>query len=145
MRGPSAAKANLAVFETFEAAFLPRISRYIRNFLRAELTGVEFEGLGLLGAPHLQVVDDKGNERFVVLHCSQWNEADLKAYLELLAFIVQRQHGAPASSLWCMDLKNGVDVKWRPSKRILERCKNAARLYRRLVTGMASPLEGEER
>jgi hypothetical protein len=138
VRGPRIAKDNEAAFQTFEAFFYPRIKRFRRDLLRESQHGCEFGGLELLGSPHLLVVDEGDRERFVHLHPSAWRDEDLKAYLELLCVIVEQRFDSAPASIWCMNLRTGMDVPWRPSKRLRVRCEKAARLLARFLGAMAS-------
>lgn len=135
-RGPRIAKANQEAFEAFEATFFPQISEYRRHFLRDQQSGCQYAGLTLIGAPHVQVTDSKGRERYAFLHASDWKSNDLAAYLELLGVIVQKSFGADPASLWVWDLKRGKEIKWRPSSRVRRRCEGAARLYARLIRAL---------
>ena len=132
-RGALVARNNNSAFSSFEAVFYPRIGKYRRDFLRETHSACRFHGVTLVGAPHLEVEDKKGRKRYVVLLPSEWPQDDLKAYLELLAILIEECYGEDSSSLWPMDLRNGVDIKWRTGSRIRRRCESAARLYGRLI------------
>lgn len=86
-----------------------------------------------MGAPHMEVIDRDGEDRYVFLHPSEWSQDDLKAYLELLSIVVEHCYGADSSKIWALDLRNGVEIKWRSSSRIRRRCESAAKLYGRLI------------
>jgi hypothetical protein len=75
----------------------------------------------------------------VFLHAANWSKKDLNAYLELLGIIVEASYGGDNQSLWILDLKNGKEVKWRPSVQVRNRCKGAARLYARIIRTMEDP------
>lgn len=137
VRGRATAKANDAAFRVFEGNFYPRIQKFRESFLhRDSKLGCDFEGLALLGLPHLRVTDDKDDERFVHLQPAQWSEQDLKAYLELLSIIVEQRFHKSATAIWCMNLKTGKDFKWQSGPRLRARCAKAARLYARFVKAM---------
>lgn len=125
---------NEAAFRMFVDVFHPKIKKFKRSFLRDFQRGVEFEGILLAGLPHLEVVDEHGNTRYVFLHAADWDSDDLKAYLELLAVIIERKYGASASDLWCMDLKTGETTAFKGSKRIRKRCVDAARHFARFMS-----------
>ena len=133
-RGKPMAAGNEAAFRMFVDVFYPKIKKFKRSFLRDFQAGVEFEGLLLAGSPHLEVIDEHGNTRYVFLHAADWDSDDLKAYLELLAIIIERKYGASASDLWCMDLKSGETIAFKGSKRIRKCCVDAARHFARFVS-----------
>jgi hypothetical protein len=133
-RGAAIAKNNEKAFYLFETAFYPKIRKYVRQFLREPQTGCKFGGVTLIGAPHLQVIDTTGASRYIVLLPGTWEPDDLKAYLELLSIVVEQCFGPETGTLWPLDLKKGVDIKWRSSTRMRQRCENAAKLYNRLMT-----------
>lgn len=137
-RGARIAKDNEEAFQAFESSFYPRIRKYKRAFLRASQLECSFEGLTITGAPHFEVVDEDGNDRFVFLHSANWTRDESNAYLELLSIIVQQCLRKPPASIWCMNLSTGKDEKWRSSSRVRSRCVNAARLYGRLISAMQS-------
>lgn len=137
-RPAAIAKDNLRAFETFEAAFLPKIARLRRSLLREKQHQCDFEGVNLQGAPHLEVMDGTGNRRYVFLHAAKWPKQDLTAYLELLNLVVAKAYGGKPDNLWVMDLRAGREVKWRPKPRELKRCKDAARLYAKLVSAIGN-------
>lgn len=124
---------NQAAFDSFESCFYPRISKFHRGLLRDRQPGVGFEGIDLVGTPHLLVTDQDDRKRYVFLHAANWKDDDLKAYLELLSVILEQRFQAGSDSIWCMNLRSGRDVRWRPSSRTRRRCAKAARLYGRLV------------
>jgi hypothetical protein len=132
-RGQRIARDNEAAFGVFESSFYPNIKRFHRSLLRDQQPGCKFEGIILIGTPHLLVTDQNGSQRYVFLHAAAWDDADLKAYLELLSIIIAQRFQAEPNSMWCMNLRLGKEVRWRPSVRIRRRCAKAARLYARLV------------
>lgn len=139
-KGADPAKDNSAAFESFVQNFHPRIARFEKSLLKTDSeNGCIFAGVRLLGSPHFVVTDESGKERYVFLHASKWDDDDLKAYVELLAMIVESRFGKSSDSIWCMDLRNGTDLKWRRSSRVLGRCEKAATLYSRFVAAMSSP------
>jgi hypothetical protein len=138
-RGPRIARDNEDAFEVFEAEFYPRIRKFRRSLLGERQQRCGFEGVLLVGTPHLIVTDLDGRERYVFLHASSWDEDDLKAYLELLSFILEQRFLANAEDLWCMNLKTGRDAGWRASRRTRAKCAKAANLYAQLVKAMGTP------
>jgi hypothetical protein len=135
-RGQDPEKDNLRAFETFEARCYPKIGSFVCSLLRKpQGLGVPLEGILLQGTPHFQVTDKDGETRYVFLHPSNWTEESLKAYLELLSFVVEATFGAPATSIWHMDLRSGRVSKYGSSKRIRQRCVDAARHYARVFAG----------
>jgi hypothetical protein len=132
-RGKEVAKNNLKAFEVFEEAFYPRLGKFRRHFLREQQAGCKFSGLTILGAPHFETEDSEGRDRYVLLVPGEWSQDDLKAYLELLAIILEACYGAGSEDLWIFDLKNCKEIKWKSSPRIRKRCENAAKLYGRLI------------
>jgi len=125
---------NLRAFETFERTCYPRAGEFVASLLRKpQALGVPYEGVMLLGAPHFEALDKDGEPRFVVLHASKWREDELKAYLELLAVIVEKVHGQPPTSIWHMNLRTGKVSGHRPSVRVARKCAAAARHYARMV------------
>lgn len=135
-RGDKIAGANEAAFRVFESAFYPRIQKFQRDFLRDDHPGCAFAGLNIFGHPHLEVIDEHGQERFVVLHASDWTSEELAAYLDLLSILIDRRFGKGPASIWCVSLRTGKDERVRSSSRLRARCENAARLYSRLITAM---------
>jgi hypothetical protein len=133
-RGSRLAKANESAFSVFEAAFYPRTKRFRRDLLRVPQQGCKFEGLEVVGSPHMIVVDQDDRERFVHLHASDWPDEQLKAYLELLSIIVEQRYSRDPESIWCMNLRTGQDDRWRPRGRIRSKCGKAARLLARFLT-----------
>jgi len=133
-RGKLMAAGNEAAFRMFVDVFYPEIKKFKRSFLRDSQSGVEFEGILLAGSPHLEVIDKHGNTRYVFLHAAEWESDDLKAYLELLAVVIERKYGASASDLWCMDLKTGETIAFKGSKRIRKRCVDAAHHFARFMS-----------
>jgi hypothetical protein len=124
---------NLRAFETFETSCYPKIGSFVCSLLRRpQGTGVPLEGVLLQGAPHFRVTDKDGETRYVFLHPSNWTAENLKAYLELLSFIVEAAYGAPSASIWHMNLRSGRVSKYGSSKRVRQRCVDAARLYARI-------------
>jgi hypothetical protein len=124
---------NLRTFETFEASCYPKIGSFVRSLIRMpQGMGVPLEGVLLQGTPHFQATDKEGETRYVFLHPSNWTEENLKAYLELLSFIVEATFDAPATSIWHMNLRSGRVSKYGSRKRIRQRCVDAARLYARV-------------
>jgi hypothetical protein len=134
-RGQDPEKDNLAAFETFEAKCYPKIGSFVRSLLRRpQGTGVAFGNVLLQGAPHLHVTDKDGEDRYVFLHPSNWTADDLKAYLELLSVTVEISFGQPSTSIWHMNLRNGLVTKYRSSKRVRQRCVDAARHFARVFS-----------
>jgi hypothetical protein len=124
---------NLRAFETFEAKCYPKIGSFVRSLIRMpQGPGVLLEGVLLHGAPHFQVTDKEGETRYVFLHPSNWTEENLKAYLELLSFIVEATFNASATSIWHMNLRSGRVSRYASSKRVRRRCVDAARLFGRI-------------
>jgi len=138
VRRQQVAQDNEAAFGVFESSFYPRIKKFHRSLLRERQPGSGFEGIVLVGTPHLFVTDQNERQRYVFLHAATWDEEDLKAYLELLSVILQQRFQAAPDSIWCMNLKSGKDVRWRASSRTRQRCAKAARLYARLVQTMGT-------
>jgi hypothetical protein len=132
-RGQDPERDNFKAFDIFETICYPKIARFVRGFLRKpQEAGVHFEEVFLLGAPHLEVIDRKGEVRYVFLQASNWKEDHVKAYLELLAIVVENALGKPASSIWHMNLRTGRCSKYRSSKRVRNHCVDAARHYQRI-------------
>jgi hypothetical protein len=135
-RGQNPERDNLRAFETFEDSCYSKIGSFVRSLLRSPHgLGVPLDGILLQGAPHFQVTDKEGETRYVFLHASNWTEENLKAYLELLSFVVETTFGAPATSIWHMNLRSGRVSKYRSSKRVRQRCVDAARLYAHVFGG----------
>ncbi len=129
---------NEKAFEVFATEFYPRIKRFRRSLLGERQQRCPFESVMLVGTPHLIVTDLDDRERYVFLHASSWGDNDLKAYLELLSIIVEQRFNAGPKDLWCMNLKTGTDVKWRPGKLTRSRCAKAAGLYAQLLNAMGA-------
>jgi len=124
---------NLRAFGIFETSCYPKIAKFVRGLLRKpQGPGVPFEGVFLFGTPHFEVTDRNGESRYVFLQASDWKEDEVKAYLELLAVVVEKGFGESASSIWHMNLRTGRTVKHHSSKRVRGRCAEAARHYRRI-------------
>jgi len=139
-RGADPAKDNISAFKSFVDHFHPRLGKFMTSLLNTDTQrGCEFAGLRLLGTPHFVTLDADGQERYVFLLASKWDDDDLKAYMELLAIIVKNRFGASSESIWCMDLRTGQDFKWRASSRMRARCEKAATLYARFTQLMATP------
>lgn len=136
--GERTAKANEAAFAVFEKVFFPRIRKFKQDFLRDEHPGFAFGGLTIHGNPHLEVVDESGADRFVMLHAADWEANELRAYLDLLSFIINKRFSKGPSSIWCMNLRTGKDEIVRESARLRSKCEGAARLYGRFVAAMES-------
>ena len=134
-RGDKVAQDNEAAFSVFADVFHTRIKRYKQDLLR-EQGECEFEGVQLTGAPHFEVIDMEDRQRFVFLHPSNWSSEELRAYLELLAVIVEKRFGGTGRNLWCMDLRTGKEIKYKLSTRMRARCCDAARHYGRMITVM---------
>jgi hypothetical protein len=137
-RGPRIVRDNENAFDVFVSEFYPRIKRFRRSLLAEKQRRCSFEGVLLVGTPHLIVTDLDDRDRYVFLHTSAWNDLDLKAYLELLSLILGQRLGGGPEALWCMNLRTGVDVKWKPSPRIRAKRAKAARLYAQLVNAMGT-------
>ena len=134
-RGQDPEKDNLAAFEIFETKCYPKIGAFVSSLLRRpQGSGVAFEDIFLQGAPHFHVTDKSGEDRYVFLHPSNWAEDDLKAYLELLSVTVEKSFGEPPTSIWHMNLRSGLVSKYRSSKRVRQRCVDAARHYARVFS-----------
>jgi len=132
-RGQNPERDNLAAFEIFEAKCYPKIGSFVRSLLRRpQGAGVPFGDIFLQGAPHFHVKDKDGEDRYVFLHPSNWTGDDLKAYLELLSVTVEKGFGEPSTSIWHMNLRSGLVSKHRSSKRVRQRCVDAARHYARV-------------
>lgn len=132
-RGQNPERDNLTAFEVFEAKCYPKIGSFVRSLLRGpQGAGVPFGDIFLRGGPHFHVKDKDGEDRYVFLHPSNWTEADLKAYLELLSVMVEISLGEPSTSIWHMNLRSGLVSKYRSSKRVRQRCVDAARHYARV-------------
>jgi hypothetical protein len=137
--GSDPVRDNLAAFGVFVENFYPEIAKFHKSFLGGEgMGGCDFAGVQLLGAPHFSAADRQGQDRYVYLLASRWEEDDLKAYLELLAIVVGARFGAEPKYIWCMDLRNRKEIVWRGSSRIRARCEKAAKLYARFVQTMSS-------
>jgi hypothetical protein len=124
---------NRVAFEMFVSEFYPRIAKYKRDLLRDNQSGVVYEGVTVLGAPHLIAQDEDDITRYIFLYASNWSKDELRTYLQLLAMIVEKKYGGTASQIWCMDLRRGKDFKFKTSVRVLSRCSDAARLYAQLA------------
>jgi hypothetical protein len=132
-RGQDPERDNLHAFEVFETSCYPKITKFVKSLLRRpQGPGVQFEDVFLFGAPHLEVADRNGEVRYVFLQASDWKEVQVKAYLELLAVVVEKAFGGPASSIWHMNLRTGRVARHRSSKQVRRRCAEAARHYRRI-------------
>lgn len=133
-KGQNPVQDNIRAFEAFEQHFLPLINKVVRSLLREDQQGgIAFEGMSITGYPHLEVEDKHGKTRFVFLYPSNWEDDDLKAYLEMLSEIVRERFNADAKSIWCMGLRGGKTITWKPSKRVHARCVDAAQHYCRLT------------
>ena len=130
---------NVAAFQVFVDAFYPKLQGFGKSYLHEDSTGWPFQGVDLLGAPHFTATDSNGRGRYVYLHASKWDDDDLKAYLELLSIIIEGKFHSAPETLWCMDLRNGRDLRWHSSSRVRSKCANATNLYARLVKTLSSP------
>ena len=138
-KGSDPLRDNKAAFRVFVEKFYPRIGRFQKSLLGGDGSGsCDFTGVQLLGAPHFIASDQKGEDRYVYLLASKWEEDDLKSYLELLAIVITAKYGAVPKSIWCMDLRNGEDFAWKTSSRIRGRCEKAAKLYARFIQAMSA-------
>jgi len=134
-KGQNPVRDNVRAFEAFELNFYPKVRTMIRSLLREDQQGgVTFEGLKITGLPHLEVEDRKGNVRYVFLYPSIWNRDDLKAYLELLYEIVRVRFRADPKSIWCMGLREGKTIRFKPSRSIRRKCQEAAQHFCRFAT-----------
>jgi hypothetical protein len=124
---------NDRAFRSFADDFYPRVAKFKRDLLRDTQTGIVFEGVTVLGAPHFVAQDEDGNTRYVFLYASNWSPDELKTYLQLLAIIVEKRFAGTAGDIWCMDLRRGKDIKFKASVRVLSRCSDAAKLYAQLA------------
>jgi hypothetical protein len=132
-RGQNPEADNLKAFEVFESSCYPKITKFVRSLLkRPHGPGIPFEAVSLFGSPHLEVTDTNGEARFVFLQASDWKAEHVKAYLELLAVIVETSFGMPAESIWHMNLRSGRVARFRSSKRVRKNCVEAARHYGRI-------------
>jgi hypothetical protein len=138
-RGRKIAQDNAHAFNNFVDVFYPHITRFRRDLLRQQRTGCEFEGLELEGGPHIEVNDSNGKKRYVFLHAANWSKPDLLAYLELLSVIIEAVYATDRSSLWVLGLRDGREIKWRPSAQVKKRCRGAAKLYARFIRTMENP------
>lgn len=129
---------NVAAFGVFETNFYPRIKKFQRSFLKERQTGVEFQEVTLIGGPHFLVTDRDNKDRYVFLHAAQWDQENLKTYLELLSIIVDEKFDSSGEDIWCMNLRSGKDEKWRRSTRLRNQCIRAAQLYARLVNAIGA-------
>jgi hypothetical protein len=136
LRWANRLRDNLGAFDSFQNKFFPRTGRFRRSFLHERKVGCTFEGLALKGGPHFELLDAEGRTRHAFLYAAKWSPADLAAYLELLAIVIEEDYGGDTDSLWLMDLRAGKDMKWSPSSRMRRRCKDTARLYARFVNAM---------
>jgi hypothetical protein len=134
-------KDNQKAFECFEREFFPKISAFRSSLLKAPHSeGTFFDGMILTGLPHMIVSDKKGNDRYVYLYPSTWEDRELEAYLELLTIVIEAEFGADASDLWCMGLKNGKSIARPKSKaRTRQSCRDAAKLFKRMVDAGVIP------
>jgi hypothetical protein len=73
-----------------------------------------------------------------MLHAADWEVNELRAYLDLLSFLINKRFNKAASSIWCMNLRTGKDEIVRESVRLRAKCEGAARLYGRFVSAMES-------
>jgi hypothetical protein len=137
-RGQNMAKDNDAAFRQFVSIFYPQISKFERSLLREGQDGVDLEGINLAGTPHLEVRDANEKTRYVFLHAAKWPESELRVYLQLLAFIIEKKYAASAEQLWCMDLRTGKTVKFKSGLRLERQCRIAAKHYARFANAIAS-------
>jgi hypothetical protein len=120
---------NLRAFDCFASVFRPQVGEFVRDFLASSNPLTIFEGIALKGAPHMQVRDLKKRNRFVFLYASNWEESELRAYLELLTIVIEDKYRGKASDLWCMNLRDGELVEWKKSAKLIRRsCVEAAQL-----------------
>jgi hypothetical protein len=131
-RGQDPEADNLGAFEVFETSCYPKIARFVRGLLRNPQPGVPFEGVFLFGNPHLEVRNRDGELRYIFLQASSWKEEHVRAYLELLAVIVEKTFAKPADNIWHVNLRTGRVAKYRSSKRVRSHCADAARHYGRI-------------
>src|SRR6185312_12513381 len=118
-KGSDPVRDNVKAFECFEQAFLPDIRSFREHYLRTESRGgVPFEGVSITGLPHFAATDNDGKERYAFLYPSAWTSKDLAAYLEILGFIIEKKFKKDASSIWCMNLRTGKSVVYKPSLRL---------------------------
>jgi hypothetical protein len=138
-KGADPVRDNTGAFDTFASHFRDRIRKFEKSLLNAELGRCDFGNVRLIGAPHFIATDSRDRKRYAFLLPSKWAEDDVKAYLELLSIIVEKRFGADPTSIWCMDLRAGQDVRWKSSDRMRKRCERAANLYARFLAAMSSP------
>ena len=58
-----------------------------------------------------------------MLHAADWDHKELKAYLDLLSFIVAHRFDKEPASIWCMNLRTGKDEVVTESPRMRARSK----------------------
>lgn len=129
---------NRDAFNSFVAHFYPRIVAFKKSLLKDDHDECQFGAVRIDGTPHFIATDASGADRYVFLLPSRWEENDTKAYLELLAYIISERYGAPSQSLWCMDLRSGMDFRWKSSSRVRNQCEKTASHYARLVKAISA-------
>ncbi|MGH9774326.1 MAG: hypothetical protein ACRD50_05200 [Candidatus Acidiferrales bacterium] len=140
--GARCRKANLAALEVFEKTFLPRIERVKSNFMVGSEHPVEFGKVQLVGGPHFSVIDAAHRERYIYLHPSKWEHEQVMAFCELLTVVAEEKYQSEARNVWFLDLRNGQDVPWPNSRKLVRRkCERAAEL---LVAFRAADLAKDE-
>lgn len=105
----SVRRRSFAAFHTFLDVFRPRIARLLESYLGEDYQPepVEFRGHKLEGRFHMAVETPRGETRYVYLHASEWSREQIDAFLELLAVIAEKRHGADRSAVWFFDLPTG--------------------------------------
>lgn len=105
----SVRERSLAAFAVFQERFRPRIARLLENYTSPDYqpAPVEFHGHLLEGRFHMAIETPRGETKYVYLHASEWSSEVIEPFLELLAVIAEKRHGADRSAVWFFHLGKG--------------------------------------
>lgn len=133
---------SVEAFDCFANLVLPRIAGLSRDLMEDTRRSPQavVGGISMLGGPHVQVQDTKGNARYLYLHASKdWQESEIKATCELLCEVLSQTYGAAPQGLWFVDLHNSRIVTMeRRRSTVMKRCEQAAKMWLALETSHAA-------
>jgi len=123
---------NLRAYHVFKGRFAPHLTICEEVFMGrwAEMPGISFVGdVELVGGPHFSARGADGRTKFVYLHpATSWRPREIDAFCELLCYSVAERFGAGPPEVWFLSLAQGHRISYRPKKRVLKRCREAAEL-----------------
>jgi hypothetical protein len=123
---------NERAYQVFKERFAPDLAGVDEVFMGrwAEEPALSFAGdVELTGGPHFSATDKRGALRFVYLHPSvRWSAKETDAFCELLCYVARHRWDADPSQMWFLDTARSQRYAYRPRKRVLARCKEAAEL-----------------